>query len=291
MSGRSSVSFQCFQVPDHDGERFFFSTVPLPHVRELVQGAAQVHPAPALGHADPALVQVGRELGDRIPVVMCTMAVQEIVAGTAYWAGHRLMMETSGVRVAVFLLTLRAQWERPHGRLVPIVRQVLDHGEARAAVGAVGERVKVTPVGRIEHLLQARIADGRVVRYPDAPGALLAGDDLESHGLQFSVRKAREDGHLIQTGQGRQRLFQPENELLGVPVHFYDNVGTVVLHVTVKAHGPRQAMDRRPETDPLDHSPHGYAHAPFHPAPDIYSLSVPIARGINIRNPFRRGIA
>ena len=59
----------------------------------------------------------------------------------------------------------RTQRELPHRRALAIVRQPLDDGEPRAAVGAVGERVVVTPVLRVEQLAPAVGAGGDVRRY------------------------------------------------------------------------------------------------------------------------------
>ncbi|OPX60684.1 MAG: hypothetical protein A4E29_01073 [Methanomassiliicoccales archaeon PtaB.Bin134] len=239
-----------------------------------VQGAAQVHPSPALGHADHPLIQGPGELAYWIIVITAAVRAQQMIARTAHRAGDGLVMEAPGVRVPVLPGAFRAHMERPHGGLLPVVGQVLDHREAGPAVGAVGEGVQVPAVPGVEHLPQAALANRGVVGDAHPPGPGLAGDDGEPHPPKLVVGKSPGNLHGVQTGQGRQGLPEPGHELPGVPVDLNDHVGAVVLHIAAQAHGPGQAVDRRPETHPLDHSPHGYAHAPFHHAPAIYPLSV-----------------
>src|SRR5579859_2233219 len=80
-------------------------------------------------------------------------------------ARHRLGMKTAVYWVGVFTRASRAEREAGHGRQRPVIGQVANDGEARAAVGAVNERVQIAPVGRVKQLAQAIVAQGHVWRH------------------------------------------------------------------------------------------------------------------------------
>jgi len=80
----------------------------------------------------------------------------------AYRARIRLGVEAAVVRVVVFGLALRAHRERFHRSVRAVVRQGFDDAEARATVGAVGERITVAAVFWIEDFAQAIRAGGDV---------------------------------------------------------------------------------------------------------------------------------
>ena len=80
----------------------------------------------------------------------------------AYRAGVRLGVEASIQGVLVLGPARVAHREVLHGRVGPVVGQALNDAEARAAVGAVGERVEVATVGGVEQLMQAIGAGGYV---------------------------------------------------------------------------------------------------------------------------------
>ena len=77
-------------------------------------------------------------------------------------AGDRLGMEAPVGGVLVLGAAGRAHGERRHGGGRPIVGQAPDDGQARAAVGAIGERVAVAAGEGIEHLGRTGRAQGSV---------------------------------------------------------------------------------------------------------------------------------
>src|SRR5579872_97239 len=81
-------------------------------------------------------------------------------------------MEAAVQRVAVLIPAARAHGEAPHGGVGPVVRQRVDDAVARPAVGAVGERIVIAPVFRIEDLTAAIGARGEVREHNRAPLAL-----------------------------------------------------------------------------------------------------------------------
>jgi hypothetical protein len=83
--------------------------------------------------------------------------------GSWYWTSH------SGT-----------QREARHRRVGTVVREPARDAEARAAVGAVDERVSVATIGRVVELAEAVVAHGDVGRDERATGRLgVAVDDVE----------------------------------------------------------------------------------------------------------------
>ncbi len=64
-------------------------------------------------------------------------------------------MESPVGRVIVFSLTGRAHDKASHRSVVPVVRQSFYDRKARAAIGAVRERITVMAIGGIEDFPQA----------------------------------------------------------------------------------------------------------------------------------------
>lgn len=79
-----------------------------------------------------------------------------------FCAGIRLGMKAAVKRIVVFGLAGGTHGKVSHGGQGAVVGDVADDGVARPAVGAVGERVVVTPVGGVEDFRQAVGADADV---------------------------------------------------------------------------------------------------------------------------------
>jgi len=77
-------------------------------------------------------------------------------------AGVGLGVEAAVGGVVVFSLAGGAHGERGHGGLGAVVGDAAGDGEARAAVGAVEERVAVAAVGEVEEFAEAVGASGGV---------------------------------------------------------------------------------------------------------------------------------
>ena len=82
--------------------------------------------------------------------------------GSAGRAGVGLGVKAPVARIVVLRLASRAQAEGAHGGLGAVIRDVLDDGVARAAVGAVGEGVTVAPVSGIGEFAQAIRTSGHI---------------------------------------------------------------------------------------------------------------------------------
>ncbi len=66
-------------------------------------------------------------------------------------AGHRLGVEATIERVAIFFVTGRTQRKRRHHGKRAVVRHRANNGETWAAVGTVDKRITITPLARGIH--------------------------------------------------------------------------------------------------------------------------------------------
>jgi hypothetical protein len=186
---RPGVSKGGLHISDHHRERLFPPAIPETKSGESVKGAADVHAPPAFADPDAPLLQQGGECGYRFPFQSLTLLVHEVEGRATSWAGDGLVVEASSSGILIFLAALLAHREGPHGGLVPVIGKVLDDGEPRAAVSAIGEWIKVPPVFFIEELVPAVFAHGRIVRDAHASSTFFARHDSETFTL-FRGRKA-----------------------------------------------------------------------------------------------------
>lgn len=119
--------------------------------------------------------------------------------GPAPGAGQRLGVEAPVGGVGVLGRAPRAEREAAHRGAFAVVRQILDDGGARAAVGAVDEGIAVAAVGGVEQLAQAGGA-GRGVGRDLPDGRLIgAGAVIDSVAVALAVRRPVNEVR----GQGR----------------------------------------------------------------------------------------
>src|SRR4030042_920724 len=74
-------------------------------------------------------------------------------------------MKAAVKRIIIFCLAIGTHCERAHGGFGAVVRDILYDGEARPAIGAVGEWVMVAPVLRAEDFLEAGVTCGDIRRH------------------------------------------------------------------------------------------------------------------------------
>jgi hypothetical protein len=67
--------------------------------------------------------------------------------------------------VIIFRLALPAHLKVLHGRLGPVIGDVIDNGISGTAIGAVYKGVAMPPISGIEHFIQAVIANADIRRY------------------------------------------------------------------------------------------------------------------------------
>ncbi len=138
----------------HDGERLLLPELPSAQARDrglVGRVAGEVVAAEALDRQDAAPAQ---ELSRALE--------RHREPRPADGAADRLGVEAAVGRVLVLAAAVRAERERGHGRVRPVVGHGLHDREPWSALRAVDERVPVPPVGRVEQLAQAVVAGGDV---------------------------------------------------------------------------------------------------------------------------------
>jgi len=106
-------------------------------------------------------------------------------------AGDRLGVEAAIVRGRVFAGAGGAQGEPAHRGGGPVVGNAGDDGQPRPAVGAVGERVAVAPLERVQHLGAAARAGGGVRHHAGARRRGHAVGDVDAASAGESALAAR----------------------------------------------------------------------------------------------------
>ena len=190
---------------------------------------------------------------------------------TARGTGVGLRVETTVAGVVVLGPACRAHREARHRRQGAVVRDPADDAEARPAVGAVGERVAVAPVGRVPQLPQAIGAGGAVRRdrrvgppvgraladreAATADGIALLGDDPLEHRQRRRV--GREPGEKLRHRGTRALDLQQhptrvvEHEAAqpkprGLPVHVRSKADALHRSLDPRA-GPADCLRRGPQ--------------------------------------------
>ncbi len=202
----------------------------------------------------------GGHLQDLSPV----SEAQQPHARPADGARVGLGVEAPVERVLVLPPAGGAKREVTHGGALAVVGQVLDDREPRTAVGAVGERVAVTPVVRVEEL-PAAVGAGRDVRRDQLIGArvgpALEDDERLSGGGAVGLLARRRLADLVRgdvTPRRRlrgERLDERRNDR-GVTLGQHLDAGGRVQHPAAYAVLHRERVDERPEPDALDHAAH-----------------------------------
>ena len=143
-----------------------------------------------------------------------------------YGRGPGWLGKTAVPRVLVFTTAGRTHLEARHRGQRPVVRQVANDREPRAAVCAVGEGVAESPVGGIEHLAPAVGAGGEIRRDRN-----LALDGAGAgHDREVARRRRGRDGGRAQSLDrrcGRRGGLEPTQEAsdrIRRPVGFDDGI-------------------------------------------------------------------
>jgi hypothetical protein len=220
------------KVTGHQRERLVLTMLSGAHRRDralLVGEAGQVIAADPLEGEDAPAGQRARR------------ALQRIAAGFIAEQRHlraadgtcvRLGVEAAIERVLVLAPAFAAHLEVGHRRERPVVWDTANDREARAAVGAVDERVAKTAVRRVEQLAKAVCACGRVSRDRGVgPPAARTCPDLELLGPEA----AQEVPYRIL-----------------VALHLEQDTLRVVEHVTGELQLVREAVDVRSEAHALN---------------------------------------
>ncbi len=177
----------------HEGERLFLAVLAAAQAvdGDIVAGVHQeMEPTQALGGDDETapdgfgggaqgVIAGGQDEAGGTP---------ELETGAASGTGVGLGMETAVAGVVEFGLAQRTEWEAVHGSVGAVVREGLDDAEAWAAMGAIGEGIAETAIGRIEDFAQAIGTGGDVGQHESGrlTGGVAGADDkaLAAEGIE-----------------------------------------------------------------------------------------------------------
>ena len=226
--------------------------------------AGQVDAAGPLDGDDTPGRQRALRQGDGVAGAAAARGVQVKRLRPARRAGVGL-----GVVAAVFNIFIlgragRAHSKARHGGVGAVVGQRAQDGKARAAVGAVDERVAVAAVGGVGHFAQAGRTGGQVGRDERGRGPGRAGAD----GKAAVARRGGEvlGFDLLDNGERRgfaaQRLHKG-GERRRLPFQLAFDPGGGVAHPARQRKTARQPVQERAEAHPLHNAVHLQAQA-FH---------------------------
>ena len=120
--------------------------------------------------------------------------------------GVRLGVKTPVGRCFVFGAAGRTHFEMPHGGVGAIVGKRFEDAEARTAVGAIGERVPIAPIGRFEQFAQAVATGGNVGN--NQSGRRAGAETLANSERGVACRCQLLRVHTVDPRQRRQLLSQ-----------------------------------------------------------------------------------
>ena len=243
-----------------------------PHGGGVMGVAAQMEAAQTLHRHDLSLTQGVISQLQRIAGQLPPGGVGKAQPRAADRTGYGLGVEPPVQGIAVFRPAGGAQVEPAHRGQGPVVGQALDDGEARPAVGAVGERVAVAAGRRIPQLGQAVLAGGHIRGYQRLPAAAGAVADAE---IPFAQGAQPADPHFLHRRQTGRLLPQVADEglhLVPLPFRFHRDPGGMVIHPAGKRMLPGQPVDEGTEA----HSLHDAAD--FQTGPDDHAGSSPASR-------------
>ncbi len=254
-----------FEIACHDGERLGLPSLraaQLAHRVLVSRVAREVEPAQALDRDHLAGVEQARGLGDRIRTRGVWLysrtfpGARQPEAGPAGRTRVRLGMEAPAPRIFILGPAFRAHRERAHRGACPIIGHAFDDGEPRPAIGAVGERIAIAPVGRVGHFRGALLARGEVGGDERGrPDALFAAADRK---LRAPLRGDWDLLEMSESGEGRAFGVQPRHESLHVvraAFHFNRDAVRPVAHPAGEVERACQAIDEGPKPDALHGAP------------------------------------
>jgi hypothetical protein len=164
-------------------------------------------------------------------------------------------MKATIERIIVFLLTGWTHRKDTHRGLATIVWNILNNGEARATVCAVGEWILVASIGRIEEFMQA-IATGSGVRRDQCStfwASFAVKNDkggLMAHRKRLASKRSYLHERWCLFMERTLKLFK---SLQGA-LNFNDHASTVIEYKASQFPTKSLTIDKRTKTDPL-HDP------------------------------------
>jgi hypothetical protein len=115
-------------------------------------------------------------------------------------------MEAPVHRVIIFALALRAHLEAAHGGLGTVIGYILDDGETRAAIGAIGKWITIAPILGIKYLFQTGLAGSDIGRDKLIP--TLFSDAMTNLEISIALGLMAAYGDILQPSQRRRHSYK-----------------------------------------------------------------------------------
>lgn len=183
LHGERGEAADLFRIPGHQCKRLVSAPLALPepcHGLAVFGSAGQMEAADPLDGDNTAGPETRSRQLQGIAVYLPSLRILEAEPWSAGRAGVGLGMETAVGRIVVFGLALRAHCEGRHAGIGAVIGHSPDDRQAGAAVAAVGQRIAVSPVGRIGDVGQAVRAEGGVGGDIGTGCAVMAAGNLEA---------------------------------------------------------------------------------------------------------------
>ncbi len=258
-------------ISRHQGQGLVWTVLAppqLPQRRGVAGVTGQLEAAQALERQNAALQQNLTGAGQGVALVVPRGAgvaiaghtsVHKPETGAADRTGRGLGVEAPVGGRGVFRRAMRAERKTAHGGGGPVIGNGAGDGVARPAIGAVGESIAITAVGRIAHVRKAVRADAHIRADQHAvPGMAVAGHNgkgrFAGQGRQFLLIQPR------QPGQGRQFRAQTATEarhLFRRALHLHAHAVRGIAHRAGEPAFLRQPVDKGAKAHAL-HLPGGH---------------------------------
>ena len=243
-------------IPAHEGKGLL---IPLLSPAQLfdqgfvIAAAGQVHAAQSLDRDDLPCLQGLPCQFYAIAGELISGLVQIKHPGAAACATIRLGMVAPVVNIMILPVAVRAHGKADHGGLGPVIGDIFNNRETRAAIGAVNEGIAVAPVPGVTQFPQAVLTDADVRRDQGVAEFLpLALTDLKA----FVAPKFRRIAgfHALDHGQHGGLLRKQRHEALqrrALSFQLQRHAGGGIFYVAAETAAAHQLMDKGPEAHAL----------------------------------------
>jgi len=182
--------------------------------------------------------------------------INQLDARTAFRAGIGLGVEAAVKGIVIFRLAPGAHLEVAHGGAGAIVWHALDDGKPRATIGAVGKRIAIAAVFRIQDLVKTGLAGGDVWRNELVFASLSLA--LPNFKAFVADRAMIFNSYVFDVGQRRGFRLQfllklPDS--FGLAFYLDLDVFRSVVDPALEVVLDSQSIDERPEAHALNNAP------------------------------------
>ena len=252
--------FYFFHGSQHNRQGLKGPSFPLPEPpHRLFTGSVtrQQEAAQTLDGNNPAPPEQPAGCGERVAFRgLVTSTINQLQSGTTAGTGIRLGVKATVQRVVILLLAPGTHPEAAHRGLGSVIGDILNNGKAGTTVGAVGERVAVTPVTRRQDFLETVSASGNIrgnqLVFTLFGDALLNLETLITDGCLAGSRD------ILDVSQGWRQSLQVSQEPVqgeALPLNINLDVPRGIANPTLQMMPRSKLVNEGTKTNPLHHTP------------------------------------